>query len=105
VRLTLVTTCCCLHQSEYIHFVEGFLLAPGYIDLSQLRFFTVAGDGNNDDFEEPGGDDDIYVAEQDDDKEGDGGNRRNLDQADDTKGDYKMEGSAVDIAVFHLVSQ
>jgi hypothetical protein len=96
--------CCCLHQSEYIHFVEGFLLAPGYIDLSQLRFFTIAGDGeNNDDFVEPGGDDDIYTAEQNDDEEGDegdgGGNRRYLDQ-----GDYMMEGSAVDIAVFHLVS-
>jgi hypothetical protein len=87
--------------------VEGFLLAPGYIDLSQLRFFTIADDGiDNDDFMEPEGDDDIYIAEQDDDEEGDGGNRRYLgDQGDDTKNDYMMEGSAVDIAVFHLVSQ
>jgi hypothetical protein len=68
--------------------------------LSQLRFWA-ADDVNkhDDDFSEPGGDDDVY------DEEGGGGNRnlRLLDQPDDDAGDYRMDGSALDIAVFNLV--
>jgi hypothetical protein len=92
-------------QSDYIHYVEGFILAPGFIDLSQLRFWAVDSlsyDKIDDDFSEPGGDDDIYI-EGDDKEEGGGGNLRLLDQKDDDA-DYKMDGSALDIAVFNLVS-
>lgn len=74
-------------QSEYIHYVEGYLVAPGYIDLSRLRFLSVnTGDFVVDDtaFDEGGRDDD--------------GNRA-LNQ------DFGMEGSALDIAVFHLVGE
>lgn len=82
--------------------MEGFLVAPGYIDLSKLRFFTVGtGDFVVDDDEFTEGTDDVYdVANQDDDSlnKGGGRNRRQLDQKD-----FDMEGSAIDIAVFNLV--
>lgn len=66
--------------------------------MSALRFYAVS--------ESVESDDDVYHVDLDDDTaealdyddEDDGGNRR-LD-----KDDYKMEGSAVDIAVFRLVS-
>ena len=32
-------------QSQYIHYVDGFLIAPGYIDLSNLHFITVGESG------------------------------------------------------------
>ena len=89
----------CTVQSEYIHYVEGFLLTPGYIDLSALRFYAVSESvESDDDVYHVDLDDDTAEAMDDDDDEDDGGNRR-LD-----KDDYKMEGSAVDIAVFRLVS-
>jgi hypothetical protein len=70
--------------------------------LSQLRFWAVDSldfDKIDDDFSEPGGDDDIY------DEEGGDGNLRLLDQDDNAgTGDYTMDGSALDIAVFNLVS-
>ena len=79
-------------QSEYIHFVEGFLLAPGYVDLSNLRFFTI-GEALDDDGsgEIPGEDLD------DDDFTDDGSPPRKLEDS------YGMDGSAVEIVVFHLV--
>ena len=78
--------------------MEGFLLAPGIIDLSQLRFWAVDGAfdddfGDADDFSGVGGDDDVY----------NGGNRRSLAEDDDTE--FTIEGSALDIAVFNLVSK
>ena len=63
--------------------LEGFLLAPGTIDLSELMFLAV------DTFsgQSPGGTED-------------GGNRRRA-SAD---GDFGIEGSSLDLAVFLLVS-
>uniref|UniRef100_A0A7S4ADS0 GOST seven transmembrane domain-containing protein n=1 Tax=Pseudo-nitzschia australis TaxID=44445 RepID=A0A7S4ADS0_9STRA len=82
--------------SEYIHFVEGFLLTPGYIDLSELLFVTTQDQGPSD----PGS---ISGETKD------GGNRRKnhrtlaADNSSSNSGtDYYMDGSALDIAVFHL---
>jgi hypothetical protein len=110
--------------------VEGFLLAPGTIDLSELRFFTV-GDGTRSSYDDDDTlvdvdeDDDVYetITEDDetedddeadeeafdddlvnDDFTGEDGGDRLLEEGDD-RNDYMMEGSAVDIAVFHLVSK
>ena len=63
-------------------------MAPGYIDLSELRFYTLGGDYQDDD-------DVAEMIEDDDDSP-----RRHLDGGND----FAMEGSEVDIAVFHLVS-
>lgn len=101
--------------SEYIHYVEGYLVAPGYIDLSKLRFFTV-GTGDftvDDDAFTIGTDDKSKTANtQDDDgvsSGGSGGGNRHLDQQQ-TKGtldksEFIVEGSALDIAVFQLPSE
>lgn len=99
--------------SEYIHYVEGYLVAPGYIDLSKLRFFTV-GTGDftvDDDAFTKGTDDKTKTTTQDDDgvsSGGSGGGRRHLDQQKLTgtaeKSEFIMEGSALDIAVFQLPS-
>jgi hypothetical protein len=66
--------------------------------LSELRFYTVGSDGYGDDDAEiiGNGDDDIFEEKG----EGDDAPRR----LDDGKNDFMMEGSEVDIAVFHLVS-
>ena len=77
-------------------------MAPGYIDLSQLRFWAID-DGLNDDFSDPDGDDDVYL-EGDDEVEGGGGNLRLLDEEDGDDSAFSMNGSALDIAVFNLVS-
>lgn len=64
--------------SKYIHFLEGFILTPGYIDLSDL-LFVASGGGNRHSF------------------------RHALAGDDADKGtDFAMDGSALDIAVFHL---
>lgn len=72
--------------SEYIHFVEGFLLNPGYIDLSELQFEAI-----------------------DDGESKDDGNRHAHRRALATNSsssnsgtDFYMDGSSLDIAVFHL---
>jgi hypothetical protein len=100
-------------QSEYIHFVDGILHAPGLIDLSNLRFVAVGesyaggGDGlGNDDFDEDeyGNQDD----EGDVDEGEDGGNRRRLEDETENAGDGNdplLSGTALDIVVFHLVSR
>mmetsp|Transcript_276 Transcript_276/g.691 ORF Transcript_276/g.691 Transcript_276/m.691 type:complete len:550 (-) Transcript_276:214-1863(-) len=83
--------------SEYIHFVEGFLLTPGYVDLSELLFEAVDGDGASDS-------DSVSVDTKSD------GNRRNhrgvlsgnKKNSSSSGGDFYMDGSALDIAVFHL---
>jgi hypothetical protein len=107
LKLVLLLFC---SQSSYISYVEGFLLAPGEIDLSQLQFrtegdATVAAadddDGEIGDTTEPNADDDQ-------DPEGNGGNRRarNLnDESGHTDDDnLALPGTELDIAVFHLVS-
>lgn len=78
--------------------MEGFLLAPGFIDLSELQFVVVP--PSYDPIEDLAEDDDVYDTKSkndNNDEAGDGGGDRQLDQAD-----YYMEGSALDIAVFHL---
>lgn len=82
--------------------MEGFLLAPGYIDLSDLRFWAVEEVelGLDDDHfpshtDEEGDDDEESSIEFDD----DGGVRQLEDE-----NDFMVEGSSVDIAVFRLVS-
>lgn len=83
--------------------MEGFLLAPGYIDLSDLRFWAVEEvelDLDTDSFpshkDEEENDDEESSIEFDD----DGGVR----QLEDGTNDFMVEGSSVDIAVFRLVS-
>ena len=78
--------------------MEGFLLTPGYIDLSELLFVTTQDQGPSD----PGS----ISGETEDD-----GNRRNYhrtlaanNSSSSSGTDYYMDGSALDIAVFHLVS-
>eukprot|EP00339_Tiarina_fusa_P001565 CAMPEP_0117049942 /NCGR_PEP_ID=MMETSP0472-20121206/34480_1 /TAXON_ID=693140 ORGANISM="Tiarina fusus, Strain LIS" /NCGR_SAMPLE_ID=MMETSP0472 /ASSEMBLY_ACC=CAM_ASM_000603 /LENGTH=541 /DNA_ID=CAMNT_0004763531 /DNA_START=35 /DNA_END=1660 /DNA_ORIENTATION=- len=85
--------------SGFIHYVDGFLLSPGYIDLSELRFHTVGSDGYEDDdaeMMEGGDDDDIFT-------EGEGDDAPRFLE-DGNENDFMMEGSEVDIAVFHLPS-
>ncbi len=66
--------------------LEGFLLAPGTIDLSELMFLAT---------------DDSYS--QPSDGTIDGGDRRSYRRAS-TDGDFAVEGSSLDLAVFLLVS-
>ena len=84
-------------------------MAPGYIDLSKLRFFTV-GTGDftvDDDAFTRKNDDTVNSATQDDDGVGSGGGNRRLDESQASRGgdksEFMMEGSALDIAVFQLV--
>lgn len=35
-------------DSRFIHYSEGFIIAPGYIDLSELTFTTTAGGEDSD---------------------------------------------------------
>lgn len=74
-----------------------------------MRFFTL-GTGDfvvDDDKFTKGTDDNFNVATQDDDgvSGGGGGGHRQLDQVGNAgdKSEFIMEGSALDIAVFHLV--
>ena len=79
-------------QSKYITYQEGFLITPGYIDLSVLRFSAVPGMALEDD---------IFVDEDDEDDQTDNDDKDRRLEDDDS---YRMEGSSVDIAVFRLVS-
>lgn len=79
-------------QSKYITYQEGFLITPGYIDLSVLRFSAVPGMALEDD---------IFVDKDDEDDQTDNDDKDRRLGDDDS---YRMEGSSVDIAVFHLVS-
>ena len=79
-------------QSKYITYQEGFLITPGYIDLSVLRFSAVPGMALEDD---------IFVDEDDEDDQTDNDDKGRRLEDDDS---YRMEGSSVDIAVFRLVS-
>jgi hypothetical protein len=87
-------------QSDYIHYVEGFLLAPGFIDLSSLDFVTAEGSYD--------GVDDMDDEDSKQDSSSGGGRGRNLERDSSSfrhltdQQDFEMEGSALDIAVFHL---
>ena len=88
--------------------MDGFLHAPGLIDLTNLRFVAVgeayAGDDGLDDEDE---DDEEGIVNQEDEDEN-GGNRRRLDGEAENGGDGSdplLIGTALDIAVFHLVSR
>lgn len=92
--------------------MDGFLHAPGLIDLSNLHFVAVgeayAGgdDGVGDDGDEDDQDDIVNQENEDE----NGGNRRRLDVDDQTENagdgnDPLLIGTALDIAVFHLVSR
>mmetsp|Transcript_17940 Transcript_17940/g.19719 ORF Transcript_17940/g.19719 Transcript_17940/m.19719 type:complete len:565 (+) Transcript_17940:178-1872(+) len=100
--------------SDYIHFVEGFLLTPGYIDLSQLLF--VATDSSQE--ESPSDPSSSSSKSSHDNSNGkdNGENRRTSNNRDNRSRalsdnnnnstsigtDFYMDGSALDIAVFHL---
>jgi len=78
-----------LPQSEYVQYIEGFLAPPGYIDLSKLRFATLAeGVFITDDVEFDEGED----------EDGDGHSLRKYDRA--LEGDVEF---ILDIAVFQVV--
>lgn len=81
--------------------MDGILAAPGLIDISNLRFVAV-GDSyaGGDAFDDDEADQDGIVNQEDEGGDGDG-NRRRLDNGiDDASSD-----TALDIAVFHLVSE
>lgn len=105
-------------QSDYIHFVEGFLLAPGYIDLSQLLF--VATDNSQEGSPSDPSSSSSQSSHDNSNGKDNGGNRRTSNNHDNRSRalsdnnnksnstiigtDFYMDGSALDIAVFHLVS-
>jgi hypothetical protein len=41
----------------YIHYADGYLIAPGYVDVSGLTFSTLEDEGFMDDDDGAGGDD------------------------------------------------
>lgn len=77
------------------------------IDLSNLRFIAVGEAYAGGDDDEDDDDEDDIVFQEDEDE--DGGNRRRLDgeteNAGDGDSDVSLSGTALDIAVFHLVSR
>jgi hypothetical protein len=84
-----------MKQSDYIHFVEGFLLTPGYIDLSQL--LIVATKNSSQTQEESSSSDPTGTSSS---------SSKNYDNKNTSSSgtNFYMDGSALDIAVFHLVS-
>jgi len=78
--------------SSYIHYSEGYLVAPGYVDLSNLKFSTL-------DYvvDEELADDKFFEGEENDDfgGEGDDGGDRMVDE------NPESDGSVVDIVLFH----
>mmetsp|Transcript_16495 Transcript_16495/g.46059 ORF Transcript_16495/g.46059 Transcript_16495/m.46059 type:complete len:583 (-) Transcript_16495:474-2222(-) len=82
--------------SKYVHFTEGFLLTPGFVDLRQLKF-KVVGDKIVTDVDDE-------VMEDTDDTDGESvgdGNRRQLRDGFAERGDSDT-GTSLDVAVFHL---
>lgn len=107
-------------DSTVVHYSEGYLKAPGYIDLSNLRFSTT-GASYPYDFDPSIADDATYpdeaddgVTEMDDDDDGEGGDDGGEGGADDdaTNDDDASGGgrrrlldtgiTQIDIAVMHL---
>ena len=79
-----------LPDESTVHFMDGYIRGPGYMDLSDLQFLTTSLD-----FRQNSGNsnDDAYTQYQDDD-DGDGNRKLN--------GGIDTDGTAVDIAIFHL---
>jgi len=79
----------------FVHYNDGYIRAPGFIDLGGLTFTAVSESFTVDDTFEGDVDDEVMEG---DDKLLDGNNdpRRKLD------GGVEVEGTAIDIAVFHL---
>lgn len=75
--------------SSYIHFSDGYLVAPGYVDLNGLVFSTL------DYIPDEDINDDANGMDDDEDEDGNGGGNRSLDEI--------KTGSAVDIVFFHEV--
>jgi len=108
--------------SSYVQFSTGYLIAPGYIDLSQIRLTASADSpsiyaqtntllGNQDDDNLYVADDDetdVNAAEQndedDDDKNGESGEELEIDNANDNVAD-EDDGSPVDVDVNENDSQ
>lgn len=93
-------------QSSFINYVEGFLIAPGEINLNDLKF-TTAGDSAL--IEIVDDDDDGGDLTEPENGDGDGGNRhqRRIAQGDgetNVDEDVILYSTQVDVAVFHLVS-
>lgn len=69
--------------SSYIHYSEGYLVAPGYVDLSNLKFSTL-------DYvvDEELADDKLFEGEENDDLggEGDDGGDRMVDENPESDG-------------------
>lgn len=82
------------HQSDYIHYVEGFLITPGYIDLGELRFWATELDLDDARLPEHDGKDEEKK------QKSESGGGRQLNSSFETI----MDGSIVDIVVFKLVS-
>mmetsp|Transcript_24448 Transcript_24448/g.57962 ORF Transcript_24448/g.57962 Transcript_24448/m.57962 type:complete len:346 (+) Transcript_24448:101-1138(+) len=135
IRISLLL-CCCFQlvgseirpfhlllepASDYIHYVEGFLLAPGSIDLSRLEFVGVdPATIEDDDYDATDEGGDVYYDEDDENGGGDRDRVRKLlyprdmeedmtedmvdsvFEDDDDATNYAMEGSTIDIAAFHL---
>jgi hypothetical protein len=88
-------------DSSFIHYSEGFIIAPGYIDLSELTFTTTAGgedDGYDPEMRDPSDetagdsetdDDTMIPGDADTNPNKDGGGRRLT--LDSTVGAYAME--------------
>ena len=79
--------------SYEIHYSEGYLVTPGFVDVSGLTFIADDSYGGGGGGEAHGRDDDDFAAD-DDDEEG-GGRSRRIDQE-------LGGGSTVDIVVFHV---
>jgi hypothetical protein len=84
----------------YVHFTDGLIRAPGYIDLSALSFTAVSESYNM-------ANDDAFSMEGDDGGTDDGGNnrRRQLEDASSNSSEVVADGSTVDVVVFYLPNE
>ena len=84
-RLRLSSSSSSISASNYVHYSEGYVVTPGYVDISDLVFATVEGGGGSrpakifpgkqrhwdGDGDGGDGDDYDYNSEDDDDDDGD----------------------------------
>jgi len=85
--------------SDYIHFVEGFLLTPGYIDLSELLIVATK---NSSQIQEESSS--SSSSSSSDPTGTSSSSSKNYDNKNTSSSgtNFYMDGSALDIAVFHL---
>mmetsp|Transcript_23407 Transcript_23407/g.32801 ORF Transcript_23407/g.32801 Transcript_23407/m.32801 type:complete len:621 (-) Transcript_23407:115-1977(-) len=93
--------------SNFIHFSEGYLIAPGFVDLSELVFTTLKDDVYDENFD----DEQAFDDDNEQDGDGDGGGRqlvsRYLDGHKDKGKDMDTDaqdtdvGNTIDIVLFH----